>query len=183
MWQLDKANSESELRRALRGKLFATYLAGAPIAGIGPWIGYGVQVSTGHVLFGVIVGVLIANALGLLGFQLIWATTNKEFYKRRYGAFGQRWNGMLHDLWPMQWKSIQIALMMNLVMLPLAQIVIWVVEWLFPAGLRFVPISLVVSGTEAVLIQSTTIRLLGDLFERHSRVMARHYSPSLDSSV
>ena len=182
MWHLDSATSETEMRKAIRGKLFATFLAGTPVAGLGAPIGYAIQVATGNVMYGVVLGVLIANFLGLVAFQIVWATSNREFYRRQYTHFGERWNSMFHDIWPMQWKSVKIALMMNLFMLPLAWIVTIVIAWLFPQGLRFVPISFVISASEAIFIQGTTIRLLGDLFERHSRVLARRYSPSIGST-
>ncbi len=182
MWHLDSATSENEMRKAIRGKLFATFLAGTPVAGLGAPIGYAIQVGTNNVMLGVILGVLIANFLGLVAFQVVWATSNREFYRRKYSHFGDRWRAMFHDIWPMQWKSVKIALMMNLFMLPLAWIVTIAISWLFPQGIRFVPISFVISATEAVFIQSTTIRLLGDLFERHSRALARRYAPTLSST-
>lgn len=180
MWQLDRAEDETMLRHAIRGKLFATFIGGTPVASIGPLVGYGIQLGTGNAFFGVVCGVLLANLFGLLAFQVIWSTTNKSFYERRSVGFWNRWKAMLRDLWPMQWKSIQIALLMNAIMLPLAKLVILLVEWLFPTAVRYIPMSMIVSMTEALLIQSTMIRLMGDLFERHARVMAKRYAPSLN---
>ncbi|MBL8059925.1 MAG: hypothetical protein JNK63_04315 [Chthonomonas sp.] len=183
MWQLDKAKSEGELRKAIRGKLFATFLAGTPIAGFGAPIGYGIQIATGNPLIGIYSGVLLANCLGLLAFQVVWATTNRAFYARRHYGLMARWKAMLEDLWPMQWQSIKIALVMNLFLLPLTWIIAAVMTWLFPQGIRYIPLGLVVSGAEAVFIQTTTLRLLGDLYERHARVLARKYSPTLDQAI
>ncbi len=181
MWQLDNAKSEAELRGAIRGKLFATFLAGTPIAGIGSPAGYAIQIWSNDPMLGVVCGVLLANVLGLIAFQIIWGSTNRAFYEKRYGGWSHRWAALFHDLWPMQWKSIRIALFMNIFLLPLAWVVTALLHLAFPNGLRFIPIGFLLSAAEAVFIQTTTLRLLGDLFERHSRVLARQYSPSLDS--
>lgn len=180
MWKLDKARSESELRKAIRGKLFATFLAGTPVAGLGAPIGYGIQIATGNPMIGIYSGVLLANILGLLAFQVVWATTNRDFYNRRHHGLVAKWKAMLEDLWPMQWQSIKIALVMNLFLLPLTWIISMAMTWLFPQGIRYIPLSFLVSGAEAVFIQTTTLRLLGDLYERHARVLAKKYLPSLD---
>lgn len=180
MWQLDRASDEASLRHAIRGKFFATYVVGALFASIGPYIGYAVQVSSGNVILGIYTGVGLANILGLVAFQAVWYVTNKSFYAKRYHGFVKMWNGMLHDLLPMQWKSIQIAVVMNILLFPIAKGVEWMGHMWFPQVLRYVPVSLIVSITEALLIQSTSLRLMGDLFEKHSRLLAKRYAPSLD---
>ncbi len=179
MWQLDKAEDENSLRNAIRGKLFGTYLAGGLFAGTGPPVAYGVQLATGNAFLGVVCGNMWAIVVGLLAFQSIWSFTNKDFYERRYGGFVARWKAMLIDLWPMQKKSIYIALGMNVIMLPLAKIVVVLFEWILPGGIRFLPIPFLITLTEAVLINSTLLRLMGDLFDRHSRTIARRHAGSL----
>lgn len=181
MWQLDKAKNEAELRKAIRGKLFATFLAGTPVAGLGSPIGYGIQIATGSVKFGFVSGVLLANLFGLIAFQVIWSFSNRGFYERRFGGRSHRWAAQFRDLWPMQWRSVKIALFMNIFLIPLGWVVSMLLEWLLPQASRYIPLGFVMSASEAVFIQTTTLRLLGDLFEKHARVMAAHYAPTLDS--
>lgn len=179
MWQLDRAADESALRVAIRGKLFGTYLAGGMFAGTGAPVAYAVQIATGNAFLGIVIGMIWANMIGLLAFQTIWSVTNRTFYERRVGGFVDRWRAMLRDLWPMQWKSIKIAVGLNCVLLPIAKLVVIAFEHFFPSAVRFIPIPFLVTLTEAFLINSTLLRLMGDLFDRHSRALAARYSPSL----
>jgi hypothetical protein len=97
-----------------------------------------------------------------------------------------RIRALFQDLIPMQLKSLQITVLMNIVMLPIVGILLGIVETrLSIDAKRFLPINLIATLTEFVLIQSTCLRLMGDLFERHSKILARKYSPnpSLDQQA
>ncbi len=187
MWQLDKAQDELSLRGAIRGKLFGTYLASSLFAGIGPWIGYGIQVNTGRPTLGFFSGMLFAILIGMVSYQVIWMVSNKAFYAHRFhGDLMGRIRALFQDLIPMQLKSLQITVLMNIVMLPIVGILLGIVETrLSIDAKRFLPINLIATLTEFVLIQSTCLRLMGDLFERHSKILARKYSPnpSLDQQA
>jgi hypothetical protein len=178
------SHNEVEFAHALRGRLFACFmLAGAP-AGLGPIIGTFVQYQTGKPTLALWVGIISANILNTVSFQVVWWFAHRKMYARTAPTAIGRFKSFEHDILRLQWDGFRLALIIIAVTGPVATAVIELLNHFAPQVSKVVPFPLLTSWTEILLLQSSLVRLMGDLFERHSHRLAQnHLTPVPEASV
>lgn len=177
------SHDEVEFAHALRGRLFACFmLAGAP-AGLGPIIGTFVQYQTGKPTLALWVGIVSANILNTVAFQIVWWLAHRKMYARTAPTPWGRFQSFERDILKLQWDGFRLALIIIAVTGPVATAVIELLNHFAPDVSRVVPFPLLTSWVEILLLQSSLVRLMGDLFERHSHRLAKnHLTPVPEAS-
>lgn len=160
------------LAHAFRGRLFATFILSGVFGMLGPLLGTATQYSTGNPYGGLITGVLIANIFGTTGYQIIWSFAHRKLYKRCSRSWIGRFVALQRDLIKMQLVGFVQTLAMIGVVLVLMLGVIWLIEKLSKQASMIIPFAVIGPMVEMVVVQSMVVRAVGDLFERHSWVLA-----------
>jgi len=82
---------------------------------------------------------------------------------------------MLRDIGPAQWRGFKYVATSWLISVPLNSGVILLLEHFLHEGAFIVPIPVVAGAIEGLLIQTTLIRIMGELFDKQSHVLAARY--------
>lgn len=173
---LDSIRQDEEaLARAFRGRMFATFLLSGAFGMFGPLLGTAFQYSTGNPTEGFLLGLLIANVFGTLGYQIIWYAAHRKMYHARAKTFGARFMALERDLLPLQWDGLRYTLLFLLLTVPIMLLIIKGFEWLAAPAAKVIPFAVLGPMIEMVVIHSSLVRVMGDLFERHSHRVAHRY--------
>lgn len=174
-------HDRDSLAQALRGRFFAAYFMVGPFGLIGPVVGTWAQL-TFHNYFAGTIGTIIGGNIGsLIGFQLVWWFSNTRFYAHGRPRFGQRFLDFERDVLPIQWDGFKGWLTLNTVLLPIVLLLTAILQATIPKLAPVVPMSVVVPTLEIILLHGALIRVMGDIFERHSALIAdRHIARHAD---
>ena len=173
---LDKIRDDEEaLARAFRGRMFATFLLSGAFGVFGPLLGTVFQYSTGNPTEGFFVGLIIANLFGTIGYQVIWYTAHRSMYRDRAKTFGGRFLALEKDLLSLQWDGMRYTALFLLVSVPIMLLLIKGIEWMAAPVARVIPFAVIGPMVEMIFIHSSLVRVMGDLFERHSHRVAHNY--------
>lgn len=175
-WNLDQVRAcRTSLAQAFRGRLFATFWMAGSFAFLGPLTGAAAQALTHSPWIAMTVTFLSAQVYGLIGYQLVWAIAHRRLYRQAGGSRVQKFLRMQRDLLPIQLGAFKIVAVMSLIALPLNSLLIGSFSHFWPEQARYLPVPIIMPVIEFFVIQATLIRLMGDLFERHSwRLADRH---------
>jgi hypothetical protein len=141
----------------------------------GPLLGTAFQYSTGNPTEGFLLGLLLANVFGTLGYQVIWYVAHRKMYFARAKTFGARFMALERDLLPLQWDGLRYTLLFLLLTVPIMLLIIKGFEWLAAPAAKVIPFAVLGPMVEMVVIHSSLVRVMGDLFERHSHRVAHSY--------
>jgi hypothetical protein len=168
-------DDRESLAKALRGRFFAAYFMVGPFGLVGPLLGWWLQVTL-HNYFAGTIGTIVGGNLGsLIGFQLVWWFSNTRFYANGRQHLSQRLADFERDVLPIQWDGFRGWLTLNAFLLPIVLLLTWVLQATIPKLAPVVPMSIVVPTLEIALLHGALIRVMGDIFERHSVLIAdRH---------
>jgi len=168
-------HDEDALARAFRGRMFATFLLSGMFGVMGPIFGSAFQYSTGNPTEGFFVGLIIANLFGTIGYQIIWYTAHRRMYKDRSGSFWGRFMALEKDLLALQWDGMRYTALFLLVTVPIMLLLIKGIEWVAAPVAKAIPFAVIGPMVEMIFIHSSLVRVMGDLFERHSHRVAHNY--------
>lgn len=173
---LDRIRHDEEaLARAFRGRMFATFLLSGMFGVMGPLFGTAFQYSTGNPTEGFFVGLIIANLFGTIGYQIIWHTAHRRMYKDRSRSLWGRFVALERDLLSLQWDGMRYTALFLLVTVPIMLLIIKGLEWAAAPVAKAIPFAVIGPMVEMIFIHSSLVRVMGDLFERHSHRVAHNY--------
>jgi hypothetical protein len=175
-WDLDSLRGdEAILTRAFRGRLFATFLLSGMFGVFGPILGTVNQYVTKNPTEGFLVGLLIANLFGTIGFQIIWWLAHQRMYRARQLGMWQRFLALERDLLPLQWDGLRFTALFLLVTVPIMLGLIHLLESLAAPVATVIPFPVIGVVVEMVVIHSSLVRVMGDLFEKHAARIGRSF--------
>jgi len=175
IWHLSEVVHDAPvLERAIRGKMFATFVIAGLISIVALPIGAAVQVATLNAWWGLIATILIGHFTANAGFQVIWSVTNRDLY-RHWPSAWERFLALQHDLLPMQVQGLKIVAYILVVALPFNATLAMAVQHWVPGAVKVVPVNILSALVDAALFNSTFVRLMGNLFERHATVLTGYY--------
>ncbi|MCW5940416.1 MAG: hypothetical protein KF884_12270 [Fimbriimonadaceae bacterium] len=165
--------------RAIRGRLFATYFLVGPFGAMGFLAGLAFQYGIGKSLpyLGLLtfaVTIIVGNIGTIIGFQTLWGLFHRKLYSKGAPTFFD-WVLFWRDILPLQWSGFRLWLAANVVLLPLATVLLGLLDQFLPAVTAAVPVAIIVPTLELFLVHSSLIRLMGDLFERESHRIADNH--------
>lgn len=177
---LSKIDTDREsLAKAFRGRLFACFWLSGMFGIFGPITGTAVQVATADPLLGLLVTFGVANLFGSIGMQIIWKAAHWNLYRRQ----SKRWLGWIapleRDLLPMQGRAFLLVCVLFAIMLPINLLMVLVLHT-HPNLARFVPMGIVAPLLDLLIINSPLLRIMGDIFERHGKLLAARYARPVD---
>jgi len=152
-----------------RGKFFATFVIAGACASVAFPIGWAAQAASNSFWIGMAVTILAGHAAANLSFLLIWMFTNKDLYKNRSGL------AVYDDILPLLWRGIKVATWLTIIALPLNGIIVKGLETFAANAIRFLPTSAFMAMLDALLFNSTYVRLMGNLYEKYSGELADKY--------
>lgn len=167
-------HDEEALARAFRGRLFATFLLSGLFGVFGPVVGTLFQFISGHPIEAFLVGLVIANLFGTIGFQIIWYVAHRRLYAARQKSGLMRFVSLERDLLPMQWDGIRYTALFLLITVPIMLIIIKVLMTYAEPVARVLPFPVLAVVVEFLVIHSSLVRVMGDLFERHAHRIAHN---------
>lgn len=176
-WDLDSISTDREkLANAFRGRLFATFLLSGIFGVLGPLLGIGFQYS-GHKApsESMLISLVVANIFGTTGYQIIWSIAHRRLYRRVSRNWLGRLLAMERDLLKLQLIGFgRTLLLIMITFLPMMGVVL-LLERTAPAIAQVIPFPVLGPMLEMAVVQSAVLRAMGDLFERHSYVLADRY--------
>ncbi|MCG9895307.1 MAG: hypothetical protein MH204_07520 [Fimbriimonadaceae bacterium] len=173
---LDRMRDEPEkLANAFRGRLFATFILSGVFGIFGPVLGTVFQYSSGNPTEGFLIGLLFANIFGTIGFQVIWYAAHRRMYLVRSPSPFGRFLALERDLLPLQLEGFKWTLLFLLITVPIMLLLIHLIKLVSEHVARVIPFALVAPIVEMLVVHSSLIRVMGDLFEKHSVQMTARY--------
>jgi hypothetical protein len=167
------------LVQLFRGKLFGSFFFSGAFGLVGVALGSAAQYATGSPWVGLFSTVLIAQVACTVAYQVVWWIDNRNLYHAAARTPWARFVEMERDLLPVHKVGLQWALTFALVSVPLNSLLIVVASAISESFARALPMGVLVMAVDAVLVNGTFIRLMGDLFERHAMKLAEKYHPVL----
>lgn len=177
------AHDYEAFAQALRGRMFASLMVGGGAAALGPIIGTWFQYATGKVLLAFWIGIILSQVFNTLAFQIVWWLTHSSMYKWKHTGFVDRFKAFERDMLPLQWEGFRLAMIIVFISVTVLSSLLALVEHFFPQIAKVVPFPLLAQWLEIAFLHSSLLRLMGDLFERHShKIAARHLMPLTEAS-
>jgi hypothetical protein len=171
-------DDRKSLAEAFRGRLFATYLLSGVFGALGPLTGLVTQYVTESPYLGFFVGLLLANLFATIAFQAIWALAHQRIYACETRKWSRWIVNLERDILPIQWDGFRLALLVIIVTAPVMVGAIWLIESANEEAAKVIPFPIIGPMIEMVVIHSSLVRIMGDLFERHSWRMADRHKTS-----
>jgi hypothetical protein len=175
-WHLSEISDPCTFEKAARGKLFSTFVIAGLISMIALPAGAAVQAATANAYWGLAATIVTGQTVAFLAYQAIWFSSNRDLY--RTGSVFQNFRRLQHDLLPMQWEGLKIVSLFISLGLPFLAVISWLLQHFAPGAVRVVPISVIAAVLDALLFNSNFVRAMGNLFEKHARVLTRRYTES-----
>jgi hypothetical protein len=170
IWHLGTLLDDQEkFAKAARGKFFATFVIAGACAAIAFPIGWAAQAASNSFWIGMGVTILAGHTAANLSFLTIWNFTNKDLYRHR-GPFA-----VFEDMLPLLWRGIKVAAFLTVIALPLNGIIVKGLETFAANAIRFLPTSAFMAMLDALLFNSTYVRLMGNLYEKYANELAAKY--------
>ena len=162
--------NEEELQQLFRGRLFAAFFLSGPFGMVGAALGYAVQRWTENPWIGWIGTIFFTMTVTTAAYQLMWFLNNRDMY----GGSGSKstFAELQRDLWPVHWFGIRTGFLFALMASPINAILIGALQLFSASMARTLPIPVLVLLVDWIVVQGTFVRLMGDFFDRHSRVLA-----------
>jgi hypothetical protein len=175
-WDLDELNTDRDaFAGAFRGRLFSTYLLSGFIGALGVVTGQVTQYVTASPYLGFFVGLLGANLFATIAFQAIWASAHAKMYSTKGATFWTKFIALERDILPLQWDGFRLAFLLITLTAPIMLGAIWLALRYAPDAAVIIPFPVISAGLEMIIVHSSLIRIMGDLFERHSwKIADRH---------
>lgn len=169
-----KPHTPDELQQLFRGRLFTCFFLSGPTSFLGAGIGGVLQWMTNNAwvgLFGTILGTLLVTTIA---YQVFWFFGNRRVY-RVGGHFGWRgFHDLQRDLWPVHLFGAKTGLSFALVAIPINAVIIGIFEF-FGLASRL-PVPLLVLIIDAIVVQGTFVRIMGDFFDRYAHELSlKHF--------
>ena len=172
---LEMRDKPDELAKAFRGKFLAVFFLAGPFAVVAMAISTVVQFQTRDPFLGLILFLALTQILCTIAFQVLWMIANARLYMNDYKSWWPRIKHNVLDVFPAQWTGFQAWLVIYLVAIPLNTLIIFLLKWTVPDIAHYVPMGPVAGLIDVLLFQPPFIRAMGDIFEKHSHVLARRY--------
>jgi len=169
----------NELAHALRGHLFGSFFVSGGFSWIGFLTGAIVQARTGNPFIGLLVTICVGHLAATAAFQTVWWLDHRAIYRSSMPSVWRCVWEMEKDLWPIHAAGFRIALTFGLVTVPLNATWLLVLSRWAPVLAQKLPSGIWVAIIDLILVHTTFVRLMGDLFERHSHVLALRFRPRL----
>lgn len=177
------AHDYEAFAQALRGRMFASLMLGGIGTALAPLIGTWFQFATGKAVLAIWIGVLLSQVINTVVFQTIWWFAHSDMYRWKHATLWDRFKAFERDLLPLNWGGFRVALVFIFISLTILSSIVAMIEHHFPQVARVVPFPILAQVLEIALLHSTMLRLLGDLFERHShKIAARHLMPMTEAA-
>ncbi len=161
---------ETSLAKAFRGKLMACFWLSGPTSWIGWSLSYYLQRRFENPLLGQYSVPAINMVVTTFAYQVFWWLGNRELY-RGEGGFRR----FERDLLPVHGNGIRIGMSFNLVTWPLTSLLLLGIQFLNQRAAVAIPAVAVQQAVDAIFVNTTFMRLMGDFFERWSVVLASRH--------
>lgn len=173
-------HSETELQQLFRGRLFSAFFLCGPFGMAGAALGYVWQRYSQSPWIGWLGTVLFTMILTTIAYQIIWLLMNKPIYApyRR----SDRFMALQSDMWPAHWFGIRTGGAFALLASPINAALIGLLQYFSSSLARDLPIPILVLLVDWIVVQGTFMRLMGDFFDRHSRVLAARHVRVVDAA-
>lgn len=163
-----------EFAKALRGRLFACFFVAGPFSFTGVVASVWLQARSHNLWVGMISMYIINIAVSTLAYQVAWGVSSREFYSEKRSPWRLATN-VLADIWPVQWKGLVWAFTFSMISIPFNSVLIVVIYAFLPKTAESVPMGLVVAVFDFVFVSGTFVRVMGDIFEKYSVILADRY--------
>jgi hypothetical protein len=174
-----QALDTGSLVSSFRGKLFGSFFLSGGFSLVGVAAGTYLQVITGNPWVGLFVPIVVGAIAATTVYQIVWWCDNWRLYHLYRHHSWERIAEFEKDLLPIHASGLRMAAIFALLTVPLNSILIKVLDLINPHIAQVVPISVVYWITDVVLLQSTFVRVMGDIFEAHAHTLAEKYRPTL----
>lgn len=175
----DVPHDEESLAGVFRGRLFTAFMLSGPFALLASGFAYWLQRATDNEWIGLIATVLFIATLTNIAYQGIWWAENKAIYRRRGHLGWDGWVEMQRDLWPVHFFGLKTGFTFAILTLPLSAVVLGIATLASKSFAKNIPVPIIVLAIDAMLVQGPFLRLMGDFFDRHSKVLAKKYRSTL----
>ena len=172
---LDRAALED----AFRGKLFGCFFLSGAFSFVGIAIGGALQVLTRKPSVGLFATIVLVSLICTAGYQLIWWLDNKKLYLATRDTPWGRFMELQRDLIPVHLVGFKLALIFGFLTIPINVLIIVVASAINESIAPYLPMPVLVFLIDFILVQQPLMRLMGDAFERHSKVLADKYTARL----
>ncbi len=163
------------LAKAFRGRMFACYVLAGPFGAIGLIAGTAIQYIWKNPYFGYLSTVIINNIIITVVFQIIWAVAHKRLYAEEVESRSEWFQSLQRDLLPVQLRAFKYALLVMVFVVPFIIGTIKLVEIISVKAALAIPFAPLGAALELAVQNVTLVRLIGDLFDRHSKVLAERH--------
>lgn len=179
----DSTHNHETLAKLFRGKLLSSFFITGPSAFVSMGLAYWAQRIFKSPWVGAVATVVFATIITTLAYQVFWWFDNRRLYQRQGHNVFEGLLEMQRDLWPVHLYGIRIGLTFLLVVAPINGIIIRAIELASPQFAEVFPVPIIMAVVDAVAVQGTFARIMGDYFDRHSQRLATKYYSVLAASA
>jgi hypothetical protein len=165
--------------RGFRGKLFGSFFLSGGFSLVGVAAGTYLQAITRNPWIGLFVPIVVGAIAATTVYQIVWWCDNWRLYRLYRRHPWEQFGEFERDLYPIHVSGLRMAAIFALLTIPLNSALIKVLDFINPTIAQVLPISIVYWLTDVALLQSTFVRVMGDIFEAHAHKLAEKYRPTL----
>lgn len=173
---LSQPHSREDLQQMFRGKLFSCFFLSGPFSFVAVAIASYLQYLTRSAWVGLFSTIFLIMLITLIAYQFFWWIDNRRIYMES-GSFGRaEFMAMQRDLWPVHWFGMRTGLTFAAVGVPINGAIIGLADLVARNVSRNLPMPIIVIVIDAIVVQGTFVRIMGDFYDRYShRLAERHF--------
>jgi len=182
IWHLGQLVTDPvAFEKAVRGKMFATFVLAGAFSAIALPIGIAAQAASNSAWVGMMTSIIVGHAVSNIAFLFIWGWTNRDLYAQ-CGSPLARTKALLEDILPLLWAGLKVVAPLLFAALPINGLFAFLLDTYLRHLVRYIPIGFIMVAIEMLFFNGTYIRLMGNLFERYAGILTRRYcSASLNT--
>lgn len=182
IWHLGQLTSDPiAFEKAVRGKLFATFVLAGAFSVIALPIGVAAQVATNSAWVGLLTPIIVGHFVSNVAFIFVWGWTNRDLYSHCGNPIA-RLKAICDDILPLLWAGLKVVAPLMMAALPINAVFAYLLDNYLKHLVRYLPIGFFMVAIEMLFFNGTYIRLMGNLFERYSRILTERYCGTSSST-
>lgn len=164
------------LAKVFRGRLFSAFFITGSSGLIAAALAYAIQRYFDNPWIGLFATILFGIVVTSLAYQIFWFIDNKGLYQKNGHQTIGSLVEMQRDLWPVHFMGIKTGLTFLILTTPVNGLIIGLIEFFNRKFAAVLPVPVIMYVVDLILVQGAFLRLMGDFFDRYSKVLAKKYA-------
>lgn len=175
--QPQKFTSVDQLTEVLHGRMILAATVAIPSTITGIVVGAIVQAETGSIPAGLLVNLIIANVLGTIGLEVLWACLSRDLYAARQERGFKKLGSVARDLGVIHLHSLLGVMLINTLSMGLTTFVLENIHHALPKWNlnHYVPATLISPIIGWLALDAPFIRYMNDLYAKQAGILAKKY--------